>query len=266
MRSRDRTPRALAARLIACVVAGVWPQLACAAGSDAVQRLRVEILTETPHEATSFTQGLLWHSGSLFESTGLHGESKLMRVVPETGHPEQLIDLPEALFGEGLARVDDRLVQLTWKAGRALVYDLDTFEVVGEFRYRGPGWGLCFDGQELVMSNGSSWLTRRDPETFRELARVQVTLEGLPVRNLNELECAEGWIYANLWLDDRIVRIAPTTGEVVAVIDASILRQRLGAKIGRSDALNGIAFRPETATFFVTGKNWPTLFEVIFVE
>jgi glutaminyl-peptide cyclotransferase len=243
-----------------------WPKTACAGGAGEVLELRVEVLDELPHNPASFTQGLLWLDGDLYESNGGYGESRLLRVDPATGQAELAVELPESLFGEGLARVDDRLVQLTWRAGTALVYDLRTFEVEDRLSYRGEGWGLCHDGQELVMSDGSSWLTRRDPSTFRELSRVQVTLEGSPVAYLNELECAEGWIYANVYLQDRIVRIAPTSGEVVAVIDASSLRQRLGSRIRRGDALNGIAFRPDTATFLVTGKNWPTLFEVIFVE
>jgi len=261
----ERISRFLQACLWLAVTLALPPQLACARPASP-QQLRVEVVAEHPHDSASFTQGLLWHDGALYESTGQYRQSLLRRVVPESGEVTREHRLSDRLFGEGLARIDDRLIQLTWRAGAAFVYDLATFDLLETVRYRGEGWGLCYDGQELLMSNGGSWLTRRDPQTLRELDRVQVTLDGSPVDQLNELECAEGWVYSNLWGADRILRIAPATGEVVAVIDASALRRRLGESITSLDALNGIAFRPETTTFFVTGKNWPTIFEVIFVE
>jgi glutaminyl-peptide cyclotransferase len=150
-----------------------------------------------------------------------------------------------------------------------LSYDLTTFEPTATQRYPGKGWGLCHRQGDLFMSDGTSWITRRDAETMIEIDRRQVVLEGRPIDQINELECAEGWIYANVWHDERILRIDPETGEVVAVIDASNLRPRLGrVSQGQEEplALNGIAFNPETATFYVTGKYWPKMFEVIFVE
>jgi glutaminyl-peptide cyclotransferase len=237
---------------------------ACTA--PAIQHLRVEVLREIPHDPAAFTQGLLFHHGSIYESTGQYGSSSLRRLSPETGAVEKRHDLPESLFGEGLALVDERLIQLTWKAGVALAYDLSSFEPLTRVRYPGEGWGLCEHQGELLMSNGSSWIVRRDPGTLRELERQQVRLEGEPIDQINELECAEGWVYANVWQEDHILRIDPGNGEVVAIIDASELRTRLGTRAERADALNGIAFRPDTATFFLTGKYWPKMFEVIFVE
>ena len=231
-----------------------------------VERLRVEVLDTFAHDDQAFTQGLLWHEEALFESTGTYGESTLRRVAPASGIVLGQRRLDDSLFGEGLARVDDRLIQLTWREGRALVWSVDGLEKIAEFAYEGEGWGLCHDGATLFMSDGSPRLTLRDPASFASHGQLTVSFEGRPVAGLNELECAEGWIYANLWQDDRILRIVPTSGEVVAVIDASSLRRRLGEAITPGNVLNGIAFRAETTTFFVTGKNWPTVFEVIFVE
>ncbi|MDX1644234.1 MAG: glutaminyl-peptide cyclotransferase [Thermoanaerobaculia bacterium] len=246
----------------------LFPVTACAAGSggEGVQRLSVRVLGEVPHDPQAFTQGLLWHEGKLYESTGLHGRSTLRRIDPGDGRIEHSVELPEALFGEGLARVGDRLVQLTWRNGEARVYDLSTLELVERQRYSGEGWGLCFDGRELVMSNGSAQLVRRDPTSFAELERIEIRLDGRPVRGLNELECAEGWIYANVWQSDRIVRIDPASGEVMAVVDAAPLRRRLTTPLETDAVLNGIAYRPDTATFYLTGKLWPVLFEVVFVD
>lgn len=230
------------------------------------QRLRLEVLGRFPHDETSFTQGLLWHEGALYESTGQYGESKLRRIDLESGRVEAEHRLAPTYFGEGLARVGDRLVQLTYREGQALVYDLASFEPRGTWRYEGEGWGLCFDGRTLFMSDGTSRIARRDPESFAVTEHLPVTLEGRPVGAVNELECAEGWLYANVWQTDWVLRIDPASGGVAAIIDASPLRRGLGLPPGGDRVLNGIAYRPETATFLLTGKNWPEIFEVVFVE
>ena len=226
--------------------------------------LRVEIIRELPHSTTAYTQGLLWREGRLYESTGQYGRSRLSRIDPANGAVEQTIPIPPALFGEGLARVGTELFMLTWKAQRAIVYDLETFEPRRTYRYSGEGWGLCHDGRRLVMSNGSDRLAFRDPETFDETGSVAVTLEGAPVRQLNELECVGDRVYSNIYQDDRIVVIDPVSGDVTHVIDASGLLTRQEARA--ADVLNGIAHDPETDTFYITGKLWPKLFEVRFVE
>lgn len=235
-------------------------------GTGTVQRLRVRILNEHPHDEAAFTQGLLWHQEALFESTGKYGESTLRQVDPESGEIDRIHTLPETYFAEGLARVGDRLVQLTWRAGLAFVYDASTFELRQTLRYEGEGWGLCSDGESLFMSDGSAQIVRRDPVTFAVTARLGVTLEGRPLRGLNELECAEGWLYANIWRADTIARIDSENGEVVALVDASPLRKRLGLTADGENVLNGIAYRADSASFLLTGKHWPRLFEVIFVE
>ena len=227
------------------------------------ERLEVEVVAEHPHDRGAFTQGLLWADGHLWESTGEYGRSSLREVDPETGTVLRQVDVEPALFGEGLALVGDRLIQLTWRSGLALVYDRSTLGSVGEFIYPGEGWGLAWDGKRLVMSDGSSRLTFRDAKTFEEIGTLRVTLDGDPLGSLNELEAVDGWIYANLWHDDRIVRIDPETGKVRAVIDASGLlspMERMG-----TDVLNGIAYDPRSKTFWITGKLWPSMFQVVFV-
>jgi glutaminyl-peptide cyclotransferase len=234
------------------------------AAAERAVRLDVRIVARYPHDPAAFTQGLVWHDGWLLESTGLYGASSVRRVEPATGRVEQQAALPGHLFGEGLARVGDRLVQLTWREGVARVLDLASLEVVSEHRYAGEGWGLCFDGLHLVMSDGSDRLTLRDPGTFAEVGSLPVTLDGAPLTRLNELECADGWVYANVWGSDWIARIEPGSGIVRAVADASSLlseTERAGA-----DVLNGIAFDPQRRLFLVTGKLWPALFAVELME
>ena len=234
------------------------------ATSTVVRSLRVDVLREFPHDTTAYTQGLLWWGGELYESTGQYASSTLRRVSVQTGEVEQRIDIPPSYFGEGLARVGGRLIMLTWKAERAFVYDLDTFDRIGGFRYRGEGWGLCHDGARLVMSDGSDILTFRDRESFEATGSVRVTLRGQPQRQLNELECVDGAVYANVWEDDYIVRVDPASGRVTHQIDAAGLLTRNEAR--GVDVLNGIAYSPESDTFYITGKWWPKMFEVRFVE
>ena len=225
--------------------------------------LTVEVLSVRPHDPAAYTQGLLLHEQMLYESTGRYGESSLRRVDPQTGQVLQRIDLPPDLFGEGLARHDNRLVQLTYRKQVAVVYEIEAFGTLEQFSYQGQGWGLCYDGEHFIMSNGSATLTVRDPDTFRVVDQIFVTRDGSPVMNLNELECLGDEVYANIYRSDRIVRIAKDTGKVLANIDASGLlsfTERLSA-----DVLNGIAYDPENETFLITGKLWPKLFEVRFV-
>lgn len=230
------------------------------------ENLRVEVIRSYPHDEGAFTQGLLWHEGHLWESTGQYGQSELRKVDLETGEVVTRAPLGPSYFAEGLARVGDRFFQLTWKAGVVFVWEMsDLSAPAGRFSYDGEGWGLCWDasGNRLVMSDGSSTLTFRDPETFSEIGRVEVTMWDRPVPNLNELECVDGEIYANVWSSEMIVRIDPDTGRITARIRAQELLTREERR--GTDVLNGIAYRPETETFLITGKNWPKLFEVKWV-
>ena len=229
-----------------------------------VERLRVKVLETFPHDRGAFTQGLLWYDGSLYESTGQYGQATLRRVEPRTGKVLERVDLDRALFGEGLAKVGDRLIQLTWQEGLALVYEIDGLIPVDQLTYDTHGWGLAWDGKRLMMTDGSDQLTFRDPETFRKLGSVRVTLNGFPLRGVNELEMANGQLYANVWGHEQIYRIDPETGRVGAVIDASGL---LGVmEKARADVLNGIAWDPDSESFWITGKYWPKMFRVVFVS
>lgn len=228
-----------------------------------IEALRVRVLAKYPHSREAFTQGLLWHEGAMYESTGRYGKSELRKVRLEDGQVLAQRALDSSFFGEGLALVDDRLIQLTWRSGVALVSDVESLQQEGTLRYPGEGWGLCFDGQALVMSDGSSILELRDPDSMELLRELTVWRGDRPVSRLNELECVGDEVYANIWQSDEIVRIDPTTGQVTAVIDASGLLSMVEAT--RADVLNGIAYRPETETFLLTGKLWPHVFEVELV-
>ena len=228
----------------------------------AVPSLNVDVLRKFPHDPEAYTQGLLWWEGKLYESTGQYGRSDLRRVDPQTGDVERIAQISPAYFGEGLARIEERLVMLTWKAQRALVHDLESFNQLATLRYRGEGWGLCNDGRRLVMSDGSDQLTFRSLESFEITGRVSVTLQGQPLTQLNELECVGGSVYANVYQTEVLVRIDPGSGRVTQTIDASGLLTRSEAR--GVDVLNGIAYDPAAKTFYITGKLWPLMFEVRF--
>ena len=248
-----------------------WCALLCllavpTAGAQAPPQLRPEVVATYPHDRQAFTQGLLLHDGALFESTGLHGRSSLRQVKLATGQVLRRVDLPPALFGEGLAWARGELIQLTWRGGEALRWDPANFARRGTWRYDGEGWGLCFDGTHLVQSDGSHRLYFRDPERFAIVRTVAVTEQGQPLSRLNELECVGDAIYANVWTTDRIVVIAAQSGAVRATIDASDLLSRAERRaLGAEAILNGIAYDPADRTFLLTGKLWPKLFRVRFV-
>lgn len=227
-----------------------------------IQILETKVIARYPHARDAFTQGLIWRDGMLYESTGMRGESTLRLVELKSGQTSRQRDLAPSLFGEGIAIVENRIIQLTWTSGKAIVYRKSDFEPIGEFEYKGQGWGLCFDGERLIMSNGTADLVFRDPNTFATLGRVQVTMNGRLQSEINELECVDGAVYANVWGYDQIIRIDPKDGRVTAIIDAKELIPR--DRRPEEQVLNGIAYMPETGRFLVTGKYWPSLFEVEF--
>lgn len=227
-------------------------------------RMTYEVVETYPHDPGAFTQGLLIHEGTLYESTGLYGESSLRKVALETGEVLARVDLPPNTFGEGLTLWEDRLVQLTWRENTAFIYDLMEFSLLGTFAYPTEGWGLTHDGARLIMSDGSHRLYFIDPGDYQILGSIEVTDQDVPVERLNELEFIFGEVFANVWLTDEIVRIDPQTGEVLGWIDlAGILPDDL--RTNTTDVLNGIAFDPGENRLFVTGKNWPLLFEIRLV-
>lgn len=221
-----------------------------------------EIVEQTPHQRSAFTQGLVMHEGTLYEGTGGYGESALLRVDRESGEILARRALPATLFGEGITVHDDEIWQLTWREGRGLIYDLD-FQLLREFRIDGEGWGIASDGERLVMSDGSDQLTWLCPEDGRALRRVAVR-DGLRrVRHLNELEFVDGRLFANVWLTDRIAIIDPDSGRVSGWLDLAGLRSQFAPPPGfrpREDVLNGIAWDAERELLLVTGKRWPVLF------
>lgn len=222
-----------------------------------------EVVATYPHDTKAFTQGLFYQDGVLYESTGQYGESSLRRVDLETGEVLARADLEARYFGEGIAPYRDGIVMLTWRSQTGFVYDRDTFERLRTFRYSGEGWGLTFDGAHLIMSDGTSTLRFLDPETFEETRRLTVRDARGPVGNLNELEYIDGKVYANIWRTDRLAIISPQTGEVTAWVDLrGLLPPALRAG---ADVLNGIAYDAEGDRLFVTGKLWPTLYEIRLV-
>ncbi|MEZ5167417.1 MAG: glutaminyl-peptide cyclotransferase [Acidimicrobiales bacterium] len=234
-----------------------WPE---PFADGTTRQWHVRVVDTVPHDPDAFTEGLEVADGVVLESTGGRGLSTVRRVDPTTGDVLASAVLPPDRFGEGLTVVDDRVVQLTWTSGRAMWWQLDSLAPAGEATYEGEGWGLCFDGRELWMSNGSATLTRRDPESFAALGTVEVVDDNGPVSALNELECIGDVVVANVWKSDRIVVISPTDGRVVAAIDASALR----ATVSPTDpeaVLNGIADRGD-GTLLLAGKWWPTAFVV----
>ncbi|MBC8100238.1 MAG: glutaminyl-peptide cyclotransferase [Armatimonadetes bacterium] len=224
------------------------------------------VLNAYPHDVNAFTQGLVLADGRLYESTGLFGQSTLREVDLTTGAVLRSVAVAPEYFAEGLALVDDRLIQLTWQSGIALIYDRDTFAPLGSYTYSGEGWGLCYDGAQLYMSDGSSTLFIRDAQSFEIIRQVTVALDGQPVERLNELECVGDAIYANVWQTDAIVVIDKLTGRVRDVIDAStLLTPDERAQLTDGNAvLNGIAYDAERGHFYITGKLYPTLWEVAF--
>lgn len=220
------------------------------------------VVRTLPHDSTAYTQGLLLHDGLLYESTGQYGRSTVRTVDPSDGSVLSSVPLDSMYFAEGLARVDDRLIQLTWKEGVARVLDLETLDSIGTFTYGGEGWGLCYDGSSFWMSDGTSTLTRRDVETFTVQQTLDVTSDGRSVYSLNELECVGTDLWANVYQRDEIVRIDIATGRVTGVLNAASLTRDAGRSGDREAVLNGIAFNPATGTFFVTGKLWGTMYEI----
>lgn len=223
------------------------------------------VVSTLPHDPSAFTQGLVYYEDHFYEGTGGYGTSSLRRTEPKTGKVLQIEALPPALFGEGIAVCGERIVQLTWRAGVGYVRDRKTFRVLREFRYEGEGWGLTYDGTHMIMSDGTSTLRFLDPETLEVTGRLEVTDRDRPVRFLNELEMVRGEIYANVFQSHLIARISPSTGHVVEWIDLSELQRRAArrAKPGhRLGVLNGIAYDSKNERLFVTGKQWPVIFEI----
>ena len=234
-------------------------------GQPAPVDLDIVLVRELSHDPTAFTQGLEISDGRLYESTGSPGDrsSSIRELDRATGDVLRLRTIDD-VFAEGLTFVDGLIYQITWQDGVAFVRDPQDFSVEKRFAYAGEGWGLCYDGSVLVMSDGSAELHFRDPVTFERVGEpVTVTLDGEALPLLNELECVGVTVYANVWYSDQIVRIDTATGRVTAVADASDIGLPRPSHSGA--VLNGIAWDPVAETFLIAGKDWPALYEVRFV-
>jgi glutamine cyclotransferase len=238
----------------------------CMAWTDAPAPIAVpQVRASYPHDPNAYTQGLLWHDGLLYESTGRYGHSTLSARKLESGEAVLSTTLPDELFGEGLARVGDELLQLTWKEGQVLVYEAATLRLKRVLPYGWDGWGAAYDGRQLIVSDGSAVLRFLDPENLTELRQVTVHDGDRQVVYLNELEYLEGEIYANVYGSDRIARIAPASGKVVGWLDLSELYP-VAQRASGDAVLNGIAYDAERRVLLVTGKFWPRVFVIALPE
>lgn len=242
--------------------------LLLALGAPALGQERVvygyKVVNTYPHDIGFFTQGLVYHNGYLYEGSGKRGLSTLHKRTLEDSTPLLSKRLSDRYFGEGVQVVGDTILQLTWQSHIVFVYDIDSFEQLGTHYNATEGWGLAFDGERLILSDGSATLRFMDPDTFAPLGKVEVTLDGNPIAMLNELEYIDGEIWANVWMTDYIVRIDPATGLVNSYVDLTGLSAL--TQLGSSEAvLNGIAWDAATRRLFVTGKHWANLFEIELV-
>ena len=230
------------------------------------EKLEANILNEYPHNPQSFTQGLEFWNGKLYEGTGDPsdiGATVVTEVELETGEHLKSMGLSVGYFGEGITILDSTLYQLTYKKGKCYTYSVEDLQLKGEFNYQGEGWGLCNDGTQLIMSNGTERITFLDPETFTTIRTIEVYNNKGPIVNLNELEYIDGKIYANVWTTSIVVVIDPITGKVLQEIDGIKLIRKAGGD-GQTKVLNGVAKDKSTGKIYMTGKYWSTLFEVEF--
>lgn len=223
------------------------------------------ILNTYPHDTSSFTEGLLIYKGNLYESTGDYGKSRLIRVDLKTGKSLQSLELDKKYFGEGIVIVNDTIYQLTYQEKVGFMYSLKDFKKLGEFSFSAPeGWGMTTDGKQIIASDGTSTLYFYQPSTFRLIKTQAVTDAGSFAYNLNELEYIDGYVYANQWQSPYILKIEPSTGQIVAKADFSATCDMIKSRDPHAEFFNGIAYDSATKKIYVTGKRWPELYEVQF--
>lgn len=232
-----------------------------AAGSKSVKSFSYKVLETLPHSKQAYTQGFFFHNGKFYQSAGQYGQSRMQICDPATGSVLREVPQAQSYFSEGACLHGDLVYQLTWQEETCFVYDKQTLSLLGQLHYPGEGWGLTSDGSRLILSDGTATLRFLDPATFLETGRVEVTRKGKPLHYLNELEYIEGFLWANVYLSDLIVVIDPATGAVVGEVDCRNLLPR-NQRGPQTDVLNGIAFDPEHRRLWLTGKNWPLVFQV----
>ncbi len=236
--------------------------LLCRGAAASIPIYDVEVVHVYPHDRTAFTEGLFYLDGYLYESTGLENHSSVRKVRIDTGAVVQELHIPSQYFGEGIVNWGSRLISLTWQSHVGFVFDLATFKLQKQFKYDGEGWALTQDGKQLIMSDGTSELRFLNPQTLLETGRLSVTLGGRAIEKINELEWVDGEIYANIWQTNWIVRIDPHSGHVIGLVNLAGLLDPSDAVQGPDGVLNGIAYDSKRHRLFVTGKNWPKLFEI----
>ena len=220
-----------------------------------------KVIHTYPHATTSYTEGFFYRDGHFYEGTGIKGHSQVLVTDPATGRVLQHIDLAPQYFGEGIVDWGPNLYEWTWQTNIGFVYNRATLQKIADFTYTGEGWGMTHDATHLITSDGTATLRFRDPKTFHEVRSLRVTDQGSAVNELNELEFIHGEIYANVWHTNRIARISPTDGHVIAWIDCTGLLSPM-LQLDPEAVLNGIAYDPHHDRLFVTGKQWPTIFEI----
>ncbi len=261
MRRRGIISRLVVVFLLTACFAVLQGQTARQASSNAPPEYTFAIVNVFSHDTSAYTQGLAYRGGFLYEGTGRNGQSSLRKVRLQTGEVIQRVDLGSEFFGEGITIVKNKVLQLTWQSKIGFVYDLNDFHLLQKFSYSGEGWGLATNGHEVFLSDGTPVIRVLDPETFQEKRRLKVWDGSSPVDQLNELEFVEGQIFSNVWHSNRIVRISPQTGEVVGWIDLTGLLSPI-YRLEPEAVLNGIAYDPIRKRLFVTGKLWPSVFEI----
>lgn len=225
------------------------------------EKKTIQIINFYPHKSTSFTQGLEFYEGKLYEGTGQYNETMIAEVDLNSGEHKRFFGLDATYFGEGITILNDKLYQLTWHKGKCFVYGLDDFsKIIDEFNYQGEGWGLCNDGKSLIMSDGTERITFRNPKDFSTEKTIEVVTDTGPIGRLNELEYINGFIYANVWMTNSVVVVDPKNGRVLKQIDCSQLENEGRGTTG--DVLNGIAYNRKNNKIYLTGKYWPLIFEV----
>ncbi len=226
--------------------------------TEAEAKPQFQVIAQYPHNTTSFTEGLEYVDSTMYESTGLNGQSKLAKVDLKTGKDLQKIDIDKKYFGEGITIINNKLFMVTYQTEKGFVFDAKTLKKLSEFTYKGEGWGMTNDGKQIIMSNGTNNLSYRNATTFAEETVKSIFDENGPLGNINELEYVDGFIYANIWQTNYIVKIDPKQGKVVAKYDLTSIANQCP----NADVLNGIAYNKKAKTFYITGKNYPLLFEI----
>jgi glutaminyl-peptide cyclotransferase len=220
-----------------------------------------KVVARFPHSTSSYTEGFFFLNGLFYEGTGLQGRSEVLAIDPETGRVQQRVAIPPPLFGEGIVDWGPNILEWTWQSHVGFVLDRFTLRTLHEFHYTGEGWGMTRTAKQLITSDGTAVLRFRTPDTFREVRHITVKDDGTPVQQLNELEYVKGEIYANVWHSDRIARISPRDGHVIAWIDLAGLLPD-SERVDAESVLNGIAYDAQHDRLFVTGKQWPAVFQI----